>query len=93
MARSIPLSTVPCPGCGHGIVLGGHGDTMVPLPRYSTVAGIPITERMSPERIEDLVQRTRQGGAEIVGLLNTGSAYYAPASAAVPSRSWKSPTA
>lgn len=67
----------------HAFVLGGHGDTMVPLPRYSTVAGIPITELMSPERIGELVQRTRQGGAEIVGLLKTGSAYYAPASAAV----------
>lgn len=67
----------------HAFVLGGHGDTMVPLPRYSTVAGIPITELLSPERIEAVVQRTRQGGAEIVGLLKTGSAYYAPASAAV----------
>ena len=67
----------------HAFVLGGHGDTMVPLPRYSTVAGIPITELMSPERIEELVLRTRNGGAEIVGLLKTGSAYYAPASAAV----------
>jgi malate dehydrogenase len=64
-------------------VLGGHGDTMVPLPRYSTVAGIPITELLAPERIEALVERTRSGGAEIVGLLKTGSAYYAPASAAV----------
>lgn len=67
----------------HAFVLGGHGDTMVPLPRYSTVAGIPITELMSPEKIEALVERTRTGGAEIVGLLKTGSAYYAPASAAV----------
>lgn len=67
----------------HAFVLGGHGDTMVPLPRYSTVAGIPITELISPERIEALVDRTRNGGAEIVGLLKTGSAYYAPASAAV----------
>jgi malate dehydrogenase len=67
----------------HAFVLGGHGDTMVPLPRYSTVAGIPITELMPPERIEALVERTRNGGAEIVGLLKTGSAYYAPASAAV----------
>lgn len=67
----------------HAFVLGGHGDTMVPLPRYSTVAGIPITELMSEERIEALVDRTRNGGAEIVGLLKTGSAYYAPASAAV----------
>jgi malate dehydrogenase len=67
----------------HAFVLGGHGDTMVPLPRYSSVAGIPITELMSRERIEALVQRTRNGGAEIVGLLKTGSAFYAPASAAV----------
>ncbi len=67
----------------HAFVLGGHGDTMVPLPRYSTVAGIPITELMPPDRIEALVERTRTGGAEIVGLLKTGSAYYAPASAAV----------
>ena len=65
------------------LVLGGHGDTMVPLPRYSTVAGIPITELLPPERIEALVERTRNGGAEIVGLLKTGSAYYAPAYAAV----------
>lgn len=67
----------------HAFVLGGHGDTMVPLPRYSTVAGIPITELLSPSKIEAIVQRTRNGGAEIVGLLKTGSAYYAPASAAV----------
>jgi malate dehydrogenase len=67
----------------HAFVLGGHGDTMVPLPRYSTVAGIPITELLSQDRIDALVDRTRNGGAEIVGLLKTGSAYYAPASAAV----------
>jgi malate dehydrogenase len=67
----------------HAFVLGGHGDTMVPLPRYSSVGGIPITELMTPERIDALVQRTRNGGAEIVGLLKTGSAFYAPASAAV----------
>lgn len=67
----------------HAFVLGGHGDTMVPLPRYSTVAGIPITELLPPDRIESIVQRTRQGGAEIVGLLKTGSAFYAPASSAV----------
>lgn len=67
----------------HALVLGGHGDTMVPLPRFSTVAGIPITELMSPERIDALATRTRNGGAEIVELLKTGSAYYAPASAAV----------
>lgn len=64
-------------------VLGGHGDTMVPLPRYSTVSGIPITELLSKERIDALVERTANGGAEIVGLLKTGSAFYAPASAAV----------
>lgn len=67
----------------HASVLGGHGDTMVPLPRYTTVAGIPITELLPPARIDELVARTRSGGAEIVGLLKTGSAYYAPASAAV----------
>ncbi len=67
----------------HAFVLGGHGDTMVPLPRYSTVAGIPITELMSRDRIDALVDRTANGGAEIVSLLKTGSAYYAPASAAV----------
>jgi malate dehydrogenase len=67
----------------HAFVLGGHGDTMVPLPRYSSVAGIPITELMTPERIAALVQRTRNGGAEVVSLLKTGSAFYAPASAAV----------
>ena len=65
------------------LVLGGHGDTMVPLPRFSTVAGVPITELMSPLCIEALATRTRNGGAEIVSLLKTGSAYYAPASAAV----------
>lgn len=62
-------------------VLGGHGDTMVPLPRYSTVAGIPITELLPPDRVEALVKRTRDGGAEIVALLKTGSAYYAPGAA------------
>ena len=67
----------------HAFVLGGHGDTMVPLPRYSTVAGIPITELMDAETIERLVKRTRFGGGEIVALLKTGSAFYAPASAAV----------
>jgi len=67
----------------HAFVLGGHGDTMVPLPRYSTVAGIPITELLPQERIAELVDRTANGGAEIVGLLKTGSAFYAPASSAV----------
>jgi malate dehydrogenase len=61
-------------------VLGGHGDTMVPLPRLSTVAGIPLPELMKPDRIEALVQRTRNGGAEVVALLKSGSAFYAPAS-------------
>ncbi len=69
-------------------VLGGHGDTMVPLPRYSTVAGIPLPDLVAmkwttQKRIDEIVQRTRDGGAEIVGLLKTGSAYYAPASAAI----------
>jgi malate dehydrogenase len=63
-------------------VLGGHGDTMVPLPRYSTVAGIPITELLDGATVERLVQRTRDGGAEIVKYLKTGSAYYAPSAAA-----------
>jgi malate dehydrogenase len=63
-------------------VLGGHGDTMVPLARYSTVAGIPVTELIAPERLAELVQRTRDGGAEIVKYLKTGSAYYAPSAAA-----------
>ena len=67
----------------HAFVLGGHGDTMVPLPRFSTVAGIPITELMPADRIKALCERTANGGAEIVSLLKTGSAYYAPASAAV----------
>ena len=62
----------------HAFVLGGHGDTMVPLPRFSTVAGVPITELMSKERVDAIVKRTASGGAEIVGLLKTGSAYYAP---------------
>jgi len=63
-------------------VLGGHGDTMVPLPRYSTVAGIPITELIAPDRLKALVERTANGGAEIVKYLKTGSAYYAPSAAA-----------
>jgi len=65
----------------HAFVLGGHGDSMVPLSRYSSVAGIPITELMSKETIDRIVDRTRNGGAEIVDLLKTGSAYYAPAAA------------
>jgi malate dehydrogenase len=66
----------------HAFVLGGHGDTMVPLPRYSTVAGIPVTELLSAEKLEAIVQRTRDGGVEIVNLLKT-SAWYAPSSAVV----------
>ena len=62
----------------HAMVLGGHGDTMVPMPRFSTVNGIPITELLPKEKIEAINQRTRDGGAEIVKLLKTGSAYYAP---------------
>jgi malate dehydrogenase len=62
----------------HAFVLGGHGDTMVPLPRYSTVSGIPITELLPKEKVEAIMQRTRDGGAEIVKLLEKGSAYYAP---------------
>ena len=65
------------------MVLGGHGDSMVPLPRYSTVAGIPLPHLLSDERIEELVERTRKGGGEIVELLGTGSAYYAPSAAVV----------
>jgi malate dehydrogenase len=64
-------------------VLGGHGDTMVPLPRYTTVSGIPIPDLMPQERIDALVERTRKGGGEIVSLLKTGSAFYAPSAAAV----------
>ncbi len=67
----------------HTLVLGGHGDTMVPLTRYCFVGGIPITNFISADRLEEIVKRTRQGGAEIVNLLKTGSAYYAPAASAV----------
>lgn len=66
----------------HAMVLGGHGDLMVPLPRYSTVSGIPITELMDADTIQRLVDRTRNGGAEIVSLMRAGSAYFAPASSA-----------
>jgi malate dehydrogenase len=64
-------------------VLGGHGDSMVPLPRFSTVAGIPLPELIAPDRLAQIVQRTRDGGIEIVNFLKTGSAYYAPSSGAV----------
>lgn len=65
------------------MVLGGHGDTMVPLPRYTTVKGRPVSELMSKEKLDAIVKRTRDGGAEIVGLLKTGSAFYAPSASAV----------
>jgi malate dehydrogenase len=67
----------------NAFVLGGHGDTMVPLPRYSTVAGIPLPDLLPKEKIDQIVERTRTGGAEIVSLLKSGSAYYAPSSAVV----------
>jgi len=66
-----------------GLVLGGHGDSMVPLPRFTTVSGVPVTELIAPARLGEIVQRTRDGGAEIVKLLKTGSAYYAPAASTV----------
>jgi len=74
--------SVPGPDVA-AMVLGGHGDTMVPLSRYTTVKGRPVTELMSKDRLEAIVKRTREGGAEIVGLLNTGSAFYAPSASAV----------
>lgn len=67
----------------HAFVLGGHGDDMVPLARYSTVAGVPITELFPPDKLAALIDRTRKGGGEIVALLKTGSAYYAPGSSTV----------
>jgi len=67
----------------HGFVLGGHGDTMVPVPKYATVTGIPITQLLSQEQIDRLVQRTRDGGAEIVNFLKQGSAFYAPGASIV----------
>ena len=67
----------------HALLLGGHGDDMVPLARYTSAGGIPITQLVSPERLAQIIQRARDGGAEIVKLLRTGSAYYAPAAATV----------
>jgi len=67
----------------HAMVLGGHGDTMVPLISYTTVSGIPVTQLMAREKLDRIVDRARTGGAEIVGYLKTGSAYYAPSAAAV----------
>lgn len=66
-----------------GFVLGGHGDTMVPVPRYTTVAGIPVGELMPKDQLDQIITRTRNGGAEIVALLKTGSAFYAPSAAVV----------
>ena len=66
-----------------GFVLGGHGDTMVPVPRYTTVAGIPVGELMPKDKLDAIIDRTRKGGAEIVNYLKTGSAFYAPSAAAV----------
>ena len=66
-----------------GFTLGGHGDTMVPMPRYTTVGGIPLTQLVSKDRIDSIVDRARKGGAEIVELLKTGSAYYAPAASTI----------
>src|SRR6202012_416395 len=65
------------------LLLGGHGDDMVPLKRYTFAGGIPITQLVKPERLEEIIKRARNGGAEIVNLLKTGSAYYAPAAATV----------
>lgn len=71
-------------GCDvDAMVLGGHGDTMVPLPRYTTVNGKPVTDLIQKERLEAIIKRTQDGGAEIVGLLKTGSAFYAPSASAV----------
>ncbi len=66
-----------------GFVLGGHGDTMVPVPRYTTVAGIPVGELLPKDKLDAIIDRTRKGGAEIVNYLKTGSAFYAPSAAAV----------
>ncbi len=65
----------------HAMLMGGHGDTMVPLPRYSSVSGIPVTQLIPRDRLEQIIERTRKGGGEIVNLLKTGSAYYAPGAA------------
>ncbi|MBA2486015.1 MAG: malate dehydrogenase [Nitrospira sp.] len=82
--RSFVAEELDVPGTDvHAVVLGGHGDTMVPLVRHTTVAGKPITDRLSPERLAALITRTQDGGAEIVDLLKTGSAFYAPSASAV----------
>jgi len=82
--RSFVAEELNVPGTEvQAMVLGGHGDTMVPLVRQTTVGGKPITDRLSPERLAALIKRTQDGGAEIVGLLKTGSAFYAPSASAV----------
>ena len=82
--RSFVAEELDVPGTEvQAMVLGGHGDTMVPLVRQTTVTGKPITDRLSPERLAALIKRTQDGGAEIVGLLKTGSAFYAPSASAV----------
>jgi len=82
--RSFIAAELSVPGLDvAAMVLGGHGDTMVPLLRYTTVKGKPVMELMSKDRLEAIVKRTREGGAEIVGLLKTGSAFYAPSASAV----------
>ncbi len=82
--RSFIAAELSVSGCDvEAMVLGGHGDTMVPLPRYTTVKGRPIAELMPKERLDAIVKRTRDGGAEIVSLLKTGSAFYAPSASAV----------
>ena len=82
--RSFIAEALNVPGPDvQAMVLGGHGDTMVPLPRYTTVNGKPVSELMTKEKLDAIVKRTRDGGAEIVGLLKTGSAFYAPSASAV----------
>lgn len=82
--RSFIAEALNVPGPDvQAMVLGGHGDTMVPLPRYTTVNGKPVSELMPKEKLDAIVKRTRDGGAEIVGLLKTGSAFYAPSASAV----------
>ena len=82
--RSFVAEELGVPGTSvEAMVLGGHGDTMVPLLRHTTVGGKPITDRLSKERMERLIKRTQDGGAEIVGLLKSGSAFYAPSASVV----------
>jgi malate dehydrogenase len=82
--RAFIADDLQVPGADvQAMVLGGHGDTMVPLPRYTTVNGTPVSDLMSKEHLAGIVKRTREGGAEIVGLLKTGSAFYAPSASAV----------